>query len=183
MAWLSAIGNVFYYLLLPVTTLLSWVLIALAPLLHLLSYLGSGMLLPFALVAKFEVSRKAFGGFLEMTNTRQTLYIYIGVAAVIGLVTGGALHLSSTVMVSLFNLSAVTEEKGRTAASVRAAREQRKLESAWKSSILVSDGGRWRGDPTMENYSHWLEKDKRKDDQSLLGQTIIEEDDDSEDVF
>lgn len=43
-----------------------------------------------------------------------------------------------------------------------------------------------RSDPSLERkYAEWLEKDvgKRKEDQGLLGQTIIEEDDDSEAGF
>jgi len=37
----------------------------------------------------------------------------------------------------------------------------------------------------MEKYAEWLEKNttQRRDDQGLLGQTILEEDDDSEDGF
>lgn len=138
----------------------------LAPVVHLGSYILSGILLPLTLLAKLE-----------------TLYIYLGVAAVIGLISGSILHLSSTVLISLFNLAPGPEETGRTAASVRAAREQKKLEDAWRSSS--SKGDRKVADSSLEKrYTEWLEKDtgKRRDD-GLLGQTILEEDDDSEDEF
>jgi hypothetical protein len=104
----------------------------------------------------------------------------------IGLVTGSLLHLSSTVLASLFNLTPTLEEKGRSAVSVRRVKEQRKLEEVWQSSSSAGDRARLRSDPSLERkYAEWLEKDvgKRKEDQGLLGQTIIEEDDDSEAGF
>jgi hypothetical protein len=97
----------------------------------------------------------------------------------VGLVTGSLLHLSSTVLVSLFNLTPIPEEQGRSAVSVRGAQEQRKLGEVGQSSSSTG----LRSDPSLEKkYVEWLEKDvgKRKEDQGLLGQTIIEEDDDSE---
>jgi hypothetical protein len=57
MTWLSVLGSVLYYLSLPFTTIFNWVLIALAPALHLGHYLLSGLLLPLKLFAKFEVRR------------------------------------------------------------------------------------------------------------------------------
>jgi len=88
------------------------------------------------------------------------------------------------VLASLFDLAPVPEEEGRSAASVRAAREKKKLEHAWQNSTVKEDGS-WRGDISMEKYAEWLEKNttQRRDDQGLLGQTILEEDDDSEDGF
>jgi hypothetical protein len=55
MTWLSVIGSVFYNLSLPITTVLGWLLVALAPLLHLGHYFFYGFLLPLRLLAKFEV--------------------------------------------------------------------------------------------------------------------------------
>jgi len=161
MTWLSVISSIFYYLFLPLSTLFAWLLLALSPVLHLGSYLASGFLLPLRLLAKFE-----------------TLYIYLGVAAVIGLVTGSILHLSSTVLVSLFNLTSTPEEKGRSAASVRAAREQRKLEEVWQNSSFKGDQTRLGGGSLGKDYAEWLEKDsgKRRED-DLFKQTILEEDD------
>ncbi|PMD65143.1 uncharacterized protein K444DRAFT_520190 [Hyaloscypha bicolor E] len=166
MTWLSVLGSVLYYLSLPFTTVFTtvynWVLIALAPALHLGHYLFSGMLLPLRLLAKFE-----------------TLYIYLGVAAVIGLLTGSILHMSSSILVSIFNLTPTPEEIGRSAASVRAAREKKKLEQAWQSSTTKVESGKWKGEPsTDKKYSEWLEIDR-----DLLRQTILEEDDDSEEGF
>jgi hypothetical protein len=109
----------------------------------------------------------------------ETLYIYLGVAAVIGLLTGSILHISSSILVSVFNLTPAPEETGRSAASVRAAREKKKLEQAWQSSTTRTERGKLKEDPSMEKkFSEWLETD-----QGLLSQTILEEDDDSEEGF
>lgn len=64
----------------------------------------------------------------------------------------------------------------RSAASVRAAREEKKLEDAWRSS---SSRG---GDSSLEKrYAEWLEKDAgKRREEGLAGQTILEEEDDSE---
>jgi hypothetical protein len=55
MTWVSALSTVLYYLSLPFTTIFSWILIPLAPALHLGYYLLSGLLIPLKLFAKFEV--------------------------------------------------------------------------------------------------------------------------------
>lgn len=55
MAWLEVTGRIIYYLVLPLTTLFGWLLILLAPLLHLGNYILSGFILPVKLLAKFEV--------------------------------------------------------------------------------------------------------------------------------
>lgn len=96
-------------------------------------------------------------------------------AALVGLITGSILQVSSSVLVSLFNLDSVTLETGRSAASVRAAREQQKREKregAWHRATARSESLTARS-PSLEQYSEWLEKI----DQGLLSQTILEEDD------
>jgi hypothetical protein len=95
------------------------------------------------------------------------------------------LHITSSVLVSLFNLTPVPEEAGRSAASVRAARERKKLEHAWQSSATKNEQVKWGSDISLERYTDWVGKDasQRREDQGVIGQTIIEEDDDSEDGF
>jgi len=88
--------------------------------------------------------------------------------------------------VSIFNLTPAAEETGRPAASVQAAREKMKLEQAWQSSTIKNERGSWKTEPSMEKkYAEWLEADRgqRVEDQGLLRQTILEEDDDSEEGF
>ncbi|KAH6684423.1 hypothetical protein B0J14DRAFT_11938 [Halenospora varia] len=169
MAWTSVVKSIFSYLLLPLSLVLRLVLVVLAPVIYLGSYVVAGALLPLKLLAKFE-----------------TIYIYIGVGAAVGLVTGSILHLSSSVLVSLFNLSAPPEFQGRTAASVRAAREQKKLEGAWEASLSRSESDRWSGDASILKRQAGFRDGalrKRGEEKGLLGQTILEEDDDSEDGF
>lgn len=107
-------------------------------------------------------------------------------AAVIGLVTGSILHFSSSVLVSLLDLTPVPEDKGRSAASVRTAREQSHFEKAWQSSSFTAGQGRLGVDMSLEkDYAGWVEKDseKRQEGHTLLKQTILEEEDDSDEGF
>ncbi len=57
MTWLSVLGSVLYYLSLPFAIIFDWILVALAPALHLGHYLLSGCLFPLRLLAKFEVGK------------------------------------------------------------------------------------------------------------------------------
>ncbi|KAH7393114.1 hypothetical protein BKA64DRAFT_76925 [Cadophora sp. MPI-SDFR-AT-0126] len=156
MTWLSVLGTSFYYVSFPVTTIFWWIVACLTPFAILAMYILSAFLLPLKFLAKFE-----------------TISIYLGVAAVIGLITGSILHLSSGLLNSIFNLTAVPEETGRSAASVRGAREQKKLEQAWDRIPTKSEKGDLHSDPEMEKFAEWLEKGG----QGVLGQTILEEDD------
>jgi hypothetical protein len=100
-------------------------------------------------------------------------------------------------LTTVFNLHATPKETGRTAASVRAARESKKLENAWDSPSSREPKfeelkAKWKA-PSEEysteelkrEYAEFLEKDrgKRKGGQGLLTQTILEEEDDSEEEF
>jgi hypothetical protein len=178
MTWLSVLGSVLYYLSLPFTITFDWILVALAPVLHTGQYLLSAFLFPLRLLAKFEVGKNILF-YCTLLIGHETLYIYLGVAAVIGLLTGSILHISSSILVSVFNMTPAPEETGRSAASVRAAREKKKLEQAWQSSTTRIERGKLKEDPSMEKkFSDWLETE-----QGLLSQTILEEDDDSEEGF
>jgi hypothetical protein len=109
------------------------------------------------------------------------VYIYLGVAALVGVLTGSILHLSSTVLISLFNLNHSVKDEGRSAASVRAARSQKKLEDAWGRSILKGETRAKEDAAIEEKYAVWLEKSSTTGPgDGLLGQTILEEDDDSD---
>ena len=59
MTWITVISSTSYYLTLPVTTIIAllygWLIIALAPVLHLTAYAFSALLLPLKFLAKFEV--------------------------------------------------------------------------------------------------------------------------------
>ncbi|APA08119.1 hypothetical protein sscle_03g028890 [Sclerotinia sclerotiorum 1980 UF-70] len=164
--WLSILAKTFYYISLPITFIFRWLLavlgIALAPLLHLGNSLISATLLPLKVLAKFEA-----------------LIIFLGSAIFIGLITGSVLRISSNVLESLFKLTSNPEDTGHPLVSIHATKEQKKQKT--KPDLL-----KWKVDPSVEKrYSEWLEKDggRKKDEHGLLAQTIIEEDDDSDDGF
>lgn len=124
--------------------------------------------------------------FHNTANFQQMLYEYLGVAALIGLLAGSLLHFSSDMLMQALGLQASPEHSGRTAASVRVAREKRRLEDAWPASTPVrSNQTRAKVEENSKDSSEYVEKDrnKRKEGQGLLSQTILEEDDDSEDGF
>lgn len=85
-------------------------------------------------------------------------------------------------LIKLLGLHPLPAYTSRTAASVRAAREKRKIEDAWHIPAPPGHlrGRNWLEDPLKE-YSEYLDKDraKRIDGHGLLSQTILEEDDDS----
>ncbi|KAF7875039.1 hypothetical protein EAF04_002211 [Stromatinia cepivora] len=164
--WLSMLASTSYYISLPITFIFGWLLAilrtAFAPLLHLGNSLISTLLLPLKVLAKFEA-----------------LIIFLGSAIIIGLITGSVLRVSSSVLASLFKLTSSPEDTGHSLVSIRATEEQKKRES--KPDLL-----KWKVDPSVEKrYFEWLEKDggRKKDEHGLLAQTIIEEDDDSDDGF
>ncbi|CAD6439667.1 5ffba10d-8892-4564-ab5b-a0dda35c9f7f [Sclerotinia trifoliorum] len=164
--WLSISTSTFYYISLPITFIFRWLLAilstALAPLLHLGNSLISASLLPLKVLAKFEA-----------------LIIFLGSAIFIGFITGSVLRISSNVLASLLKLTSNPEDTGHSLVSIRATEEQKKQET--KPDLL-----KWKVDPSVEKrYSEWLEKDggRKKDEHGLLAQTIIEEDDDSDDGF
>ncbi len=69
---------------------------------------------------------------------------------------------------------------------MRTARERKRLEDPWQVSVPTRHNqARVAGEDTAKDYSEFIEKDrsKRIEGQGLLSQTILEEDDDSEDEF
>lgn len=116
------------------------------------------------------------------TKLQQTLYIYLGVAALIGLFTGSFLHFSSRILAEVLNLHTSHDESGRAVYSIRAG-ERKRSKDIWKASAPIRVGRvRKKTEETSKDYPEYIEKDrgKRKDEQGLLSQTILE---DSEDGF
>lgn len=229
--WASVIGSIFYYVILclgavfyflrgSLTAILDIFLVILAPVIHLISYIAHGFLMPVYFLSKFEVccSRKHSGYrfyipatdvelyTLQKANAsnqchslfvhspllcmfadlQQTLYIYLGVAALIGLFTGSLLHFSSSILIRVLDLQNLPEDSDRTAASVRVAREKKRHDDAWQASTPIqSRQARARMEYTSKDYSEYIENNrgKRKEGHGLLSQTILEEDDDSADGF
>lgn len=92
--------------------------------------------------------------------------------------TGAILHFSSTILISLFDLTSTSDESD-VPASVQATREQKKLEEAWQSSSSKGEGTRQWQEASLENrYADWQGRDAgSRKDKGLSGQTILEEDD------
>lgn len=111
----------------------------------------------------------------------ETIYIYLGVAALIGLITGSILHLSSAILVSMLSLDSQQKEK-RSSSSLQSA-EQASFEDSWRNARPKGHRDSLIPDDSLEKrYAEWLEKSrgKNKEDQSLFGLTILEEEDDFE---
>jgi hypothetical protein len=175
MTWGSVAGSTVYYILLPILILWRLILILISPVLHLIAHIFYILLLPARFLARFE-----------------TLYIYIGIATLIGLLSGIILHYTSRIIISFFNPQSLLPEKkqqdekletGRTAASVRAARENQRLEEAWQGSTATNlrEAGieAQRVLEMKRDYAKYLESDRgrRKEGHSTISETILEEDD------
>ncbi|KAK3079136.1 hypothetical protein LTS18_005653 [Coniosporium uncinatum] len=172
LADLSIVLTVLYYLLYaiiwPIWKLLQSLLVIARPLLYVLQFLslpfvyfaafvGEGFAIPFRFLAKFE-----------------SLYIYLGVAGVIGLVAGSILHFSYAFLAGALNLHSINDEtpQGRTIAEYRAAR-RKKLDGPLYSPISSS--------PLYSKVSSQVSSLKpdlaKRNRQGTLTQTILEEDD------
>ena len=130
--------------------------------------------------------RKRMDRMLEILTTSQTLYIFFGVAALVGIVTGTGLHYASGFMASVLNIDSRAEERQvRSVAEYRAKRQEKRKKEA-RSPVLPEIGLSQPkpGGAMREEYSEWLKQNKgvrRK--KGVIPSTILEEDDSSEDGF
>ncbi|KAI9721448.1 MAG: hypothetical protein M1812_002210 [Candelaria pacifica] len=116
---------------------------------------------------------------LRILGKFETLYIFFGVAAVVGILTGSVLHLSSSFLITTLNLQSGPEEDEPLPISIVAARRQKR--SARLETPMVKLKQSPRIDTSMNReYADWLEKDRGRRKNGLLSTTILEEDDDSE---
>jgi hypothetical protein len=101
------------------------------------------------------------------------------VAALIGLITGSILHLSSAVLVSVLSLNSTHEERELNNVSLHSTERANLEKSGWNSRPTEHREHLIPDDSLEKKYAEWLEKarGKNKKDQSLFGQTILEEDD------
>ena len=126
---------------------------------------------------------------MMLTYITQTLYIFFGIAALIGLFAGTLLHYCSAFLISLGPASMRGPDPPlRTAASVRKARKNQEQERLVSPRKLLTTQGPFsyeelKPKDLLKDYADWLDKDKGRRREGLLAQTILEEDDDSEDGF
>ncbi|OCK84810.1 hypothetical protein K432DRAFT_288118 [Lepidopterella palustris CBS 459.81] len=157
--YLSVALTVVYYLVYPIVRLLQWILIALSPLWYCLQFL----LLPLTHLGHVFLDIFLFPFQFQLLKRIETIYIYLGIAGLIGFMTGGILYLCFNFLSSALNIDPAAEEaqaKWRTAASYRAARRRKKMQSL---DHLLG--------PTM------IKEEGVQPQKGLLSQTIIEEED------
>ncbi|MCJ1481847.1 hypothetical protein MMC06_002006 [Schaereria dolodes] len=111
-----------------------------------------------------------------------TLYIYFGVAVIIGALAGALLHYISGFFITAFNFNAGTEERGRTLASYRALQKE-KLARKARLTVSGDQSSHKAGGMLRDDYSEWSKHDKGLGVKGLLSTTILEEDDSSEAGF
>ncbi|KAF4303121.1 hypothetical protein GTA08_BOTSDO09251 [Botryosphaeria dothidea] len=149
----------YYTLCLPVYTLFRALALVLSPLYYGLQF----VLLPFIYLARFG-SRVIVFPFVLLARL-ETLYVYLGVAGIIGVCAGGILYFIFSALKSTFNLDSYDEGYGVTAAEYRAARCKRKAGEDYASApVLMDTSCRFKDFRLL----------KQRD---LLAQTILEEDD------
>lgn len=98
MGWLSVavigLSYLAYTVLLSLRALLAIPLFAAAPLVHIGYFVSYGCWWPFHFLAKFE-----------------TLYIFFGVATLVGIITGTSLHYVSTFLASVLKIDGRPQER------------------------------------------------------------------------
>lgn len=183
----------------PLLVIIYWILVLLcwiaSPFIYLGHFIAQTGFLPIRFLAKLEVRLLLDGNCQILMYIFQTLYIFFGVAIIVGLITGLILHFLSKTSTHMLGLDIPPLERekkarGHTAASYRASRDQRKkldreLTTAAKARLHVLDplvrealqhspGGR-ASMPQSPNTP------RRRD--GLLSTTILEEVEDSDGDF
>ncbi len=143
----------------------------LQPLVYLGHFILACLIAPFALLAKFEVSRR--NSCRARTNHTkkgpQTLYIYLGIAALVGVAIGLAQRYLYGRISRLLRL----DSKPKASAPTRTAKEYREAkrkEQAKAEAPLISAGSL---PPSYLSTSESTRKGRSS--RGLLGQTIMEE--------
>ncbi|CAL8582037.1 hypothetical protein XPA_007715 [Xanthoria parietina] len=167
MEYLAILEPLLYHLLYPFFLISKWIaaiLLALgAPLVHLGSFVLHGCLWPLRFLAQFE-----------------TLYIFLGVALLIGIATGTTLHYTSSFLAALMKLESRPQEppRGRTMASHRVGRTGKlQQKTTPRPSSRIAASPRLADTTSADDFAKLLEREKRSGRRSLLTSTILEEDD------
>ncbi|KAF2086963.1 hypothetical protein K490DRAFT_43462 [Saccharata proteae CBS 121410] len=160
--YLAILLTILYYVLfLPIYKIAQWIIVVVSPIwfglhflllpfIHLGHFLWQAALLPLNVLAKFE-----------------TLYVFLGVAGIIGVATGGILYFGIWFLNTALNLQAPEEEPARrTPATYRAERKRKKraMQGFVKAPAPISMSS--SGKETLSSRPR-----------DLLSQTILEEDD------
>lgn len=158
-----------------------------APLLHLGHYSLYACWYVLRVLGKFEASevklRMVDTCFVSpLTASLKTLYIFFGIAALVGIVTGTSLHYVSEFITSILNLDASPEaQRVRTLTSYRAEKRERRDAKDPIMKLRQKDKGLQKNDLKLrEDYVDWkLSKQDRGRGGSTFN-TILEEEDSSD---
>ena len=189
MSFLSAAGTVSYYVLYPLIILLriivAIVLFLAAPIIHL----GYSMLYAcywsFQFLARFEVSGEMLVSNIRLLKARKTLYVYFGVAVLVGVLTGTSLHYASKYVRTTLQIESHFEKSHRGLAGYRDARRKRVEGRIQPSaSVVIKIHQPKIGGGLEDEYDDWLKQDKtRQNRKGAIPSTILEEDDSSDNGF
>ncbi|KAL8675967.1 MAG: hypothetical protein Q9186_007464 [Xanthomendoza sp. 1 TL-2023] len=140
-----------------------------APFVNTAYYAFHGCVWPWRFLAKFE-----------------TLYVFLGVAMLVGVVTGTSLHYASGMLAALLRLEKRPQEepRGRTMASYRAERTRKlQLKAISRSIPELATPPKIIDTTSTDDFANLLEREKQSGRRSLLTSTILEEDDSSDGGF
>lgn len=105
--WRTIVSSIFHYSTLPIVISVrkatSILLTIFSPLIYLGAFFSQVALYPISILWKLEVCIHPIIYGVEAYN-HQTLYIYLGIAAFIGLLTGFTLYFFSSMLISIFSL-------------------------------------------------------------------------------
>ena len=195
MSYISTALTVAYYLASPIIfllkILLSVLLVIIAPILHLGQYSFYVCWYSLHLLGKFEViyGPTQYCLVFEVANRNvQTLYIFFGVAIFIGALTGTSLHYITSCMISILHLESQPEEEEgeRSLAEYRARKQEIKekedplREVTRKSLTLPKTDAILAND--LKNWG-WKKEERGRSRNGLIPNTILEEEDSSEQDF
>ena len=182
MDYVSTALTILYYIVYPIVFILTLLLRVLgtitAPLLYLGHYFLYALWYPVHILGKFEVTNfQRHWSQMPLIDRMQTLYIFFGVAVLIGVISGTSVHYVYSFMSSLLDLEGQPEEhRGRTLASHRREKQQKAEDLLVK--VETRGGGLPLNDVTpKEEYRDWeWSKQSRGKKRNGLINTILEED-------
>ncbi|KAG8532118.1 uncharacterized protein KY384_003755 [Bacidia gigantensis] len=177
MDYIGTSMNVLYYLAFPiiyiVQALCSILWTASAPLIYLGHYVLYACWYPFHVLGKFELINQ------------QTIYVFFGVATLVGLLTGTGVHFASRLVASILHIDALAKEsgqRGRTIAEYRASKDE-SLEQTDDLGKAVQQVEIQRKDTERANELKdwdWAAEDRGRSRNGSLPNTILEEEDSSD---
>ncbi|KAL9129130.1 MAG: hypothetical protein Q9217_002340 [Psora testacea] len=126
---------------------------------------------------------------LYMLRKFETLFVFLGVALIVGALTGTSLHYISDFTISILHLKAdpQQEERGRSLAKYRANKRELKEQDAPLRKLIRKNKITPQDDGVLLNELkdwEWLAKEERgRPRNGLIPNTILEEEDSSEGGF